>query len=277
MLVSWIATASIYSFAFYPMLYTNMWFIPAWLMGTFAFIVGLFSVYSPSDKRRNSTMNIWVAVLILFAITNLIAGIYFVKFLSDDNEVTRGCMDEAVKAGGSLAADAAKKLGYKGNAKRHEALSAAGDRLKVFAESAAHRILYEHLPYPLSAFYFLHWQIGVSAMVFAVIPTIMAFWAVYQGLGIRNFFATNPAAYKNSKVADGPLWDDDSEFHESHSEVSFDSSSESPHDHEAKRPLKTRPEYSYTQSPRQAAPKPNNVVRVNPGTAKVIAGRNVVV
>jgi hypothetical protein len=48
MLVSWIATASIYSFAFYPMLYTNMWFIPAWLMGTFAFIVGLFSVYSPS-------------------------------------------------------------------------------------------------------------------------------------------------------------------------------------------------------------------------------------
>lgn len=198
-----------------------------------------------------------------------------IMFLTKDNDVLDGIVGVASKNGSSALQAGLKKAGWKNPSMSREAHSAK-ERVWFFAEAGIMRLIYMASPYPLSAFIFLHWQVGVSVMVFIVIPGLMALWALYQALGTRNFFATNPPAYKNNKIADGPLWDDNSEYHESHSDVSFDSSSESPHDHAARKPLAKRPEYSYTSSPRNAN-KNKTVVRVNPGSAKVVAGRNMVV
>jgi hypothetical protein len=200
-----------------------------------------------------------------------------IMFLTKDNDVLDGIVGVASKTGGEAVRAGLKAAGWKDRSLSPEVASAK-KRAWVFAEAGIMRLIYMASPYPLSAFIFLHWQIGVSVMVFIVIPGLMALWALYQALGTRNFFATNPPAYKNNKISDGPLWDDNSEYHESHSDVSFDSSSESPHHHEARKPLSKRPEYSYSSSPRNAATKNNKtVVRVNPGSAKVVAGRNMVV
>jgi hypothetical protein len=203
------------------------------------------------------------------------AGIHMIMFLTKDNDVLDGIVGVASKKGGTALQNGLKKAGWKDTSLSPE-VESAKKRAWVFAEAGIMRLIYMASPYPLSAFIFLHWQVGVSVMVFIVIPGLMALWALYQSLGTRNFFATNPPAYKNNKIADGPLWDDNSEYHESHSDVSFDSSSESPHDHAARKPLAKRPEYSYTSSPRNAN-KNKTVVRVNPGSAKVVAGRNMVV
>jgi len=201
-----------------------------------------------------------------------------IMFLTKDNEVLDGIVGLAYKKGGSAVKKGLQAAGWKNPSLAPE-VESARKRAWVFAEAGVMRLIYMYSPYPLSAFIFLHWQIGVSVMVFIVIPALMALWGLYQGLGTRNFFATNPAAYKNNKIADGPLWDDNSEYHESHSDVSFDSSSESPHDHESRKPLSKRPEYSYTSSPRNVNTVNKNkaVVRVNPGSGKVVAGRNMVV
>ncbi len=199
-------------------------------------------------------------------------------FLTKDNDCMEGIVNFAFKTGGTAVRKSLQAAGWKDPSLAKE-LKDAGKRSWFFIEAGVMRLIYMYTPYPLSAFVFLHWQTGVSIMVFIVIPGMMALWSVYQALGTRNFFATNPPAYKNNKIADGPLWDDDSEYHESHSDVSFDSSSESPHDHESRKPLSKRPEYSYTSSPRNVpiASKNRAVVRVNPGSGKVVAGRNMVV
>ncbi len=195
-------------------------------------------------------------------------------------------MRAAINAGGSRVR---KALGMKPG-DPNSAWSKLMDRTSVYGRSAVNRIIYEVLAYPLSAFYFLHWQLGVSVMAFLVIPLLMSLWVIYQALGTRNFFATNPPEWKNNRIADGPLWDeeDEGDYHDSQDDddVSFDSSSESPHSH-SNRPLApqryqssdytypTYPQASYQQSPQSRNPR--DLVRVNPGTGKVIAGRNVVV
>ena len=78
--------------------------------------------------------------------------------------------------------------------------------------------MYKVLPYPLSAFYFLHWQVGVTAVAFAVIPILMCLWAVYHAMGNRNYFATDPAAYKNQRISDGPLFTDETSDEEAPSD-----------------------------------------------------------
>jgi len=198
--------------------------------------------------------------------------------LSKDNEAAEACLNEALSLGGQ---QIRKKLGIKKELDPESGFVKAYDRSMIFAKSAAHRIIYQVLPYPLSAFYFLHWQIGVSVMAFLVVPVLMGAWASYQALGTRNYFATNPPAYKNNRIVDGPLWDevDEADYHDSQDDddVSFDSSTESPHDH-AHRPLAKRAEHTYPQgSYKPSSPIPSkNIVRVNPGSAKVVAGRNYV-
>lgn len=199
-----------------------------------------------------------------------------IMFLSKDNEVMEGVVNLAARKGDSAVKSALKSVGF-GKTQAPDELKSAGKRAWMFMESEIMRLVYMASPYPLSAFIFLHWQMGVSVMAFIVIPALMALWGVYQGLGTRNFFATNPPAYKNNRISDGPLWDDNSEYHESHSDVSFDSSSESPHDHESRKPLAKKPEYSYTSSPRNMNTRNKPVVRANPVSGKVVAGRNMVV
>jgi hypothetical protein len=217
-------------------------------------------------------------------LSTLVAGVYFIHFLTSDNDALDACLKEAISLGGSKVR---KALGMK-SMDPHSGYSKVLDRAEVFGKAAVNRVIYEVLPYPLSAFYFLHWQLGVSVMAFLVVPVLMSGWAIYQALGTRNFFSSNPPAWKNNKISDGPLWDehDDGDYHDSQDDddVSFDSSSESPHTHHAERPLapqkNRRSEHTYPQaSYQQAQPNknPRDIVRVNPGTGKVLAGRNVVV
>lgn len=95
-------------------------------------------------------------------------------------------------------------------------------KAKEYMESVGAYIIYKALPYPISAFFFLHWQIGVSAFAFSVVPGVLSLWALYHAMGNRNYFATNPPAYKNQRIADGPLFNENSSDDESASESSSD-------------------------------------------------------
>ena len=159
-------------------------------------------------------LNAWVVLLSIFTVAYVViylciscfysvlsAGVYLVHFLQTNDDITNEAQDAFAKSAG-------KKAGVK--IKKDSTAGRAGSRLYDFGKDVAGYMLFKALPYPLSAFYFLHWQIGVTAFAFAIIPGILGIWATYQALGIRNYFATNPAAYKNQSVSDGPLFNDNS-------------------------------------------------------------------
>ena len=131
----------------------------------------------------------------------LSAGVYLVHFLQTNDDI-------AEEAENAFIEGAKKKAGIKVD--KDSTTGRAGSRLYSFGKAVRNYSLYKGLPYPLSAFFFLHWQIGVTAVAFAIVPGILGIWATYHALGIRNYFATNPAAYKNHSISDGPLFNDNS-------------------------------------------------------------------
>lgn len=84
-----------------------------------------------------------------------------------------------------------------------------GERIADLSLSVVAYSLYMMASYPYNAIFFLYWQRVVTVVAFLVIPSIIAFWALYHAMGNRNFFATNPAAYKGITIAEGLSDDED--------------------------------------------------------------------
>ena len=99
-----------------------------------------------------------------------------------------------------------------------------GERISDLGLSMVAYQLYRMARYPYNAIFFLYWQRGVTVVVFLVIPSIIAFWALYHALGNRNYFATNPAAYEGIPIAEGLSdYEDDDDY----DDEEYDSESES--------------------------------------------------
>ena len=156
--------------------------------------------------------------LLLLLCSIAAAGIYLVHFIATDKDI----LDASVNEFGRYAA---KKAGVP-TPKPGSNLQKAGDRASEYLKAVGAYTMYKILPYPLSAFYFLHWQVGVTAVAFAVIPALLGIWATYHALGNRNFFATNPEAYKDQRISDGPLFTDETSDNEDLSDSEESSVSE---------------------------------------------------
>lgn len=128
------------------------------------------------------------------------AGIYLTHFIATTKEILTEGVSTAAKYG-------AQKAGIKPFEKGSSA-DRAYERAKDYGTAVSFYLIWQNLPYPLSAFFFLHWQVGVTAFAFCIIPSILAIWAFYHALGNRNYFATKPERFTDVAVADGPLYDD---------------------------------------------------------------------
>lgn len=245
---------------FIPLVYENAFSVPAWIMGAICTIPGIYSMFIENENRRVASMNVWVILILVFAIVIIGAGIYWVHFIATNNDIMNACLDEVFRVFGKKAKDFGIDMPDDGNAFKR-----AGDRVATLGKSIAYFEIYKHLNYPYNAVFFLHWQIGVTAVTFCVIPSILALWAMYHAMGIRNYFATKPALFKNQRIIDGPLWDDEAESGSADSDRSFDSEEDEEEDFDPQptRPLtKRHVEYS----------APADVIRVNPAASKVVQG-----
>lgn len=260
-MLSWLSYG-IEGVIFIPLIWANAFSIPAWFIGSICTLPGIYALTASEGKRRNMALNVWVFMLLVFAIAIISAGIYWVLFFAENNEIASVCMKEARD---ELGKEVGKKVHENSlpTIKPGGGLDRAQDRAYQLGKAVAYYELYKALPYPFSALFFLHWQIGVTAVTFCVIPAILALWAFYHALGVRNYFATNPALYKNQRIIDGPLWDEEDSEAEG-SEHSFDSDPESEEEEiPATKPLtKRHKEYS----------EPVDVIRVNPNANKVVQG-----
>ena len=135
-------------------------------------------------------------------------------FISQDNRIPALALERIKET------EAFKK--YAPDMEKEKKLREIGVRLASYAKTVGQYYIYKALPYPLSAFFFLHWQIGATAFAFCVIPAILALWAVYHAQGNRNYFATNPEAFKDVAVAEGPIYDDDESSESSYPSASSD-------------------------------------------------------
>jgi len=230
LMLSWVGYGTVGDFVV-PILIGNPYVIPAWVLGGLAAIPGIMVLFANSHGKRVITFNAWTVMIGLFTIGIACAGIYMVNFLATDKRITINATDEARHY-------LTDKIPQNLRMKKDSAASAAADRATEIAESVGAYMLYKALPYPISAIYFLHWQIGVSAFAFCVVPTLLCLWAFYHVLGNRNFFATNPEAFKDQTILEGPIVVDDSE---SGSESDSDSESESEESDDGEtRPLSKR-------------------------------------
>jgi len=176
-------------------------------------------------------LNVWVVLLFLYSIMYgsisfryifinrlTAAGIYLVVQMNDDRNLAGSDFDAVARAAGDKANIQIKK---------GTNLEKTGTRIKDLGISIGFWYLYKALPYPASAIFFLHWQIGLTSFALCAIPSLLAFWAFYHALGNRNYFAKNPAAYEDQTIAEGPIdseWEDEEES----SEFSDDSGEENP-------------------------------------------------
>lgn len=221
-MLSWIMMGST-GLMFIPMVYNNMFVVPMWALGFLALLPGFLAVYATKyvvnmfigymhfrNAKRVGIMNAWVVILVIFAGMVIAAGVYLTHFIATDKDIFVQSVEAFAKSG-------AKQLGWKGFTPGSSA-EQAWERAKVYAEQIASYEIYKALPYPLSAFFFLHWQTGVTAFAFCVVPSILALWAVYHALGNRNYFATDPEAYEDTAIVDGPLFDEDEDKYSSRRE-----------------------------------------------------------
>lgn len=141
------------------------------------------------------------------------AGIYLTYFISSTKEILTEGVTTAARYG-------AKKAGITPFVAGSSA-DRAYERAKEYGTAVSFYLIWLNLPYPLSAFFFLHWQVGVTAFAFCIIPSILAMWAFYHALGNRNFFAAKPERFTDVAVADGPLYDD-SDAEPEHKESEYD-------------------------------------------------------
>lgn len=83
-----------------------------------------------------------------------------------------------------------------------------------FGENVAWYMAYNAASYPLNALVFLFWQKGVTVIVFLVIPTIIALWATFHAIGLRNYFASNPKEFDGVSMLNGPVYYDSDESYQ---------------------------------------------------------------
>lgn len=261
-MISWI-TFGAAGLLFIPLVYQNAFSVPAWIFGAICTLPGIYSMFIENENRRLTAMNMWVILILIFAILVIGAGIYWVHFIATNNDIMNACFDEIFRLTGKKAKD----FGYVAP-KDDNPFKRAGDRVVTLGKAIAYFEIYKHLQYPYSAVFFLHWQIGVTAVTFCVIPSILALWALYHALGNRNYFATKPALFKNQRIVDGPLWDDEE-------------GSENANDSEAGHSLESDEEEEEDFDPQPTQPltkrhmeysAPVDVIRVNPAASKVVQG-----
>jgi hypothetical protein len=120
----------------------------------------------------------------------VMAGAYMVHTVYRDRKLLSDIMKSFIPSGHS-------KDGW--YSKVHE----LGERVSEIGLWMLAYQAYKVASYPFNAIFFLYWQRGVTIVAFLVIPSVLAFWALFHALGNRNYFATNPPAYKEVTIAEG--------------------------------------------------------------------------
>lgn len=175
-----------------PVLYNNPFMVASWAFGILLWIPGLMAAHSNNAGTRGVMLNLWVGCLVVFFVLVLASGAY----LTHDFRTNNDALDDVIKA-------SFKKIGKP----LPDGYKKAGGKLKDYMKTIGASLVYKSLPFPADAFFFLHWQIGLTAIAFCAIPAAMAAWAAYHALGIRNYFATMPVSYKDTSISEGPFYD----------------------------------------------------------------------
>ena len=205
LILTWILDRTA-QYASMHIVYENAFIIPAWITGVLTMIPGFLAMYTNNPSRRNMLLNVWTVFLGIFMIAIICSGVFFVYTMATDKKL----VGDAIDFGG-------KAIQQRFPGKKAPAeLSDLGSRLSGLAKTAVAHAIYTHLPYPYSAIFFLHWQIGVTAVGFCVLPALLSMWGFYHGLGNRNYFATNPKPFDDGRIVDGP-YESDYESEESDS------------------------------------------------------------
>jgi len=221
-LLSWVMIGN-QGVIFIPFILRNVFMIPCWILGACALIPGFLAAYTESDSQRNATLNVWAIVVGAFAIAVICCGVNFVHLIAKDSGAVGDAFDHLLHKVGKHGPQIGPKM------------EAVADRAVAFCKDVINYEIFHSLPYPYSAVYLLHWQIGLTAFAFCIIPSILSLWAFYMVLGSRNYFATNPDAFKNAKISEGPLFADESYHSSEHSE-----SEDSDTDNQEAQPLSKR-------------------------------------
>lgn len=198
---------------FSGVIYGNPFLIASWMIGVAAMIPGLMARGTENNAKRTTLMTAWAVLIAVFAVTVTAAGIYMaVEFQTNAGFI--GAIETQVIS---------KIRAENSDSEISKKLLDSGRSLANWAKHAMSAYIYKLLPFPWNAMYFLHWQIGLTVVLFVLVPAVLSFWAAFHAMGNRNYFATNPKAYQDVSIADGPEYaseDDEDDYESEESEES---------------------------------------------------------